>query len=435
VDFLFLNLRGMNDTEIIHKPAIPILVVDDELEVLSVLRETLERAGYEAVGFVDSALALEEIKKRRFSVIISDQRMPKLSGLELLEHARQLQPNATRILITAVLHLDTVIEAINKGEIFRFVVKPWLREEFLATVKNGVQRHELICHNEQLQAATQAMNEQLVELNRSLEQQSRLVAQKNQQMGELNSALERNLVQSMELCVHTMQTFYPTLGNQARRVFQLCKAISQVLQLNSEDARALESSALLYDIGLVGVPRQIIKRWQEDPNSLTPAEKAMIEQHPILGQELAAFGNKLDQVGEIIRAHHECFDGSGYPNQLFAENIPWLARLLAVAVAYASYRLTDADAIEKLRVGSGSAFDPEAVQIFLRAHTVAVIPRRERQIGLTDLRPGMVLAKGVHTYNGLLLVSEGQKLNATFIEKVLNHNRIQPITEALVVYC
>ena len=425
----------MNDTEIIHKPAIPILVVDDEPEVLSVLRETLERAGYEAVGFADSTLALEEIKKRKFSVIISDQRMPKLSGLELLGHARQIQPNATRILITAVLHLDTVIEAINKGEIFRFVVKPWLREEFLATVKNGVQRHELICHNEQLQAATQSMNEQLVDLNRSLEQQAKLVAQKNQQMGELNTALERNLVQSMELCVHTMQTFYPTLGNQARRVFQLCKAISQVLQLNSVDARALESSALLYDIGLVGVPRQIIKRWQEDPDSLNAAEKAMIEQHPILGQELAEFGNKLDQVGEIIRAHHECFDGSGYPNQLFAENIPWLARLLAVAVAYASYRSTDADAIEKLRAGSGSAFDPEAVQVFLRAHTVAVIPRRERQVGLTDLRPGMVLAKGVHTYNGLLLVSEGQKLNATFIEKVLNHNRIQPITEALVVYC
>jgi response regulator RpfG family c-di-GMP phosphodiesterase len=425
----------MNDTEIIHKPADPILVVDDESEVLSVLRETLERAGYEAVGLVDSALALEEIKKRKFSVIISDQRMPKLSGLELLERARQIQPNATRILITAVLHLDTVIEAINKGEIFRFIVKPWLREEFLATVKNGIQRYELICRNEHLQEATQSMNEQLVDLNRSLEQQAKLVAQKNQQLGELNTALERNLVQSMELCVHTMQTFYPTLGNQARRVFQLCKAISQVLQLSPEDSRALEGSALLYDIGLVGVPRQIIKHWQEEPDSLSAAEKAVIEQHPILGQELAAFGNKLDQVGEIIRAHHECFDGSGYPNQLFAENIPWLARLLAVAVAYASYRLTDADAIEKIRSGSGSTFDPEAVRIFLRAHTVAVIPRRERQIGLGDLRPGMVLAKGIHTYNGLLLVSEGQQLNATFIEKVLNHNRIKPITEALVVYC
>jgi response regulator RpfG family c-di-GMP phosphodiesterase len=425
----------MNDLDAARKQMDAVLLVDDESSVLSVLQETLERAGYEVVGLTNPLLALEEIKRRKFSVIISDQRMPELPGLELLAHARRMQPNATRILITAVLQLDTVIEAINRGEIFRFVVKPWLREEFLATVKNSVQRYELICHNEQLQATTQSMNEQLVDLNRSLEQQAKLVAQKNLQLGELNAALERNLVQSMELCVHTMQTFYPTLGNQARRVFQLCKAISQVLQLNSEDARALESSALLYDIGLVGVPRQIIKRWQEEPGSLSPAEKALVEQHPILGQELAAFGNKLDQVGEIIRAHHECFDGSGYPNQLFGENIPWLARLLAVAVAYASCRLTDADAIEKIKSGSGSMFDPEAVRIFLRAHNVAVIPRRERQINLGDLRPGMVLARGIHTYNGLLLVSEGQQLNATFIEKVLNHNRIQPITEALVVYC
>jgi response regulator RpfG family c-di-GMP phosphodiesterase len=425
----------MNDLDATRKPPNPILVVDDEPAVLALLLETLERSGYEAVGFGNPLLALEEIKRRKFSVIISDQRMPELPGLELLARARKIQPNATRILITAVLHLDTVIEAINQGEIFRFVVKPWLREEFLATVQNGIQRYELIGQNEQLQKATQAMNEQLVDLNRSLEQQVKLVAQQNQQLGEMNSALERNLVHSMELCVHTMQTFYPSLGNQARRVFQLCKAISQVLQLNSEDARALEGSGLLYDIGLVGVPRQIIRHWQEDPAALSPAEKSLIEQHPILGQELAAFGNKLEQVGEIIRAHHECFDGSGYPNQLTGENIPWLARLLAVAVAYASSRLTDADAIEKIKNGSGTTFDPEAVRIFLRAQTVAVIPRRERQINLTDLRPGMVLAKGIHTYNGLLLVSEGQQLNATFIEKVLNHNRIQPITEALVVYC
>jgi hypothetical protein len=183
------------------------------------------------------------------------------------------------------------------------------------------------------------------------------------------------------------------------------------------------------------VPRQLIRHWQEAPNSLNAAEKALIQQHPILGQELSRFGSHLETVGEIIRAHHENFDGSGYPDQLAAENIPWLARLLAVAVAFVSSPLTDADAIERVKAGSGSLFDPEAVRIFLRAHTVAVVPRKERQIVLGDLRPGMVLAKNLHTYNGLLLVGQGQQLNATFIEKVLNHNRIQPITESLVIYC
>lgn len=425
----------MKESDAHQQATDPILVVDDEPASQELLRDELEQAGYKTVGFTDPEPALEEIKKRKFSVIMADQRMPKMSGLELLAQARELQPHAARILITGVLQLNTIIDAINKGEVFRFVVKPWLREELLATVKNGVHRYELICHNEHLQGATQLMNEQLVDLNRSLEQQIKLVAQKNGQLAELNTALERNLSHLIEICVHTMQTFYPTLGNQARRVHQLCQSIAQVLELNMEDTHTLKASAWLYDIGLVGVPRQIIKHWQEDPDTLGVAEKALIEQHPILGQELAGFGGHLDKVGEIIRAHHERFDGNGYPDQRSGVNIPWLARLLAVAVAYASCPLTDTEAVEEVKAGSGTAFDPEAVRAFLRAQTVAVIPRRERQVMLSDLRPGMVLAKGIYTYNGLLLVPEGRQLNATYIEKVLNHNRIQPIVQSLVVYC
>ena len=225
----------------------PILVVDDEEAVLKTLQQTLRRCHYDTVTASDPLVALEQLQKQPFSVIISDQLMPEMTGLELLARARRIQPYATRILITAVVNLDTVVDAINQGEIFRFIVKPWLHEEFLATIKNGVQRYELICQNARLQAATQAMNEQLVELNRSLEKQVQLVAAQNRQLAEVNAALERNFVRSMELCVHTMQTFYPSLGNQARRVCQLCKSIAQVLQLNDEERRVLESSALLHE--------------------------------------------------------------------------------------------------------------------------------------------------------------------------------------------
>ncbi|HUA68234.1 MAG TPA: HD domain-containing phosphohydrolase, partial [Candidatus Saccharimonadales bacterium] len=326
----------MKDLDSTRQIADPILVVDDEPGALALLQDDLTQAGFKVLGFTDAAGALEEAKKQKFSVIIADQRMPKMSGLELLAKTRELQPSATRILITGLLQLNTVIDAINKGEVFRFIVKPWLREELLVTVKNGVHRYELISHNERLQQATLAMNDQLVDLNRSLEQQVKIVEQKNQQLADLNAALERNLGHLIQICVHTMQTFYPTLGNQARRVYQLCQSIAQVLELSPEDAHTLKTSAWLYDIGLVGVPRQIIKHWQEEPQRLDAAEKALVEQHPILGQELAVFAGHLDKVGEIIRAHHECFDGSGYPDQRAGGNIPWLARLLSVAVAYAS---------------------------------------------------------------------------------------------------
>jgi response regulator RpfG family c-di-GMP phosphodiesterase len=414
---------------------LPILIVDDEEIILAALQETLRRANYQSFTFSDPRAAVAELKKRQFSVVITDQTMPELSGLELLAEARKLQPFATRILITAVLSLDTVIDAINKGEIFRFIVKPWLREEFIATVQNAVQRYELLCQNARLQDATQSMNGQLVELNHSLEQQVKLVAQQNQQLGKMNADLEQNLLRSMELCVHTMQTFYPSLGNQARRVSEICKSIAQLLELAPEDRRVLESSALLHDIGLVGVQRHIIRKWHEDHEPLTLAEKTLIEQHPILGQELAAFSSGLDKVGEVIRAHHECYDGRGYPDQLAAEKIPWLARVLAVVVAYASSPLNSSNAVEKIKLGAGSKFDPEAVRVFLRALAVAPASRKEREVTLGDLRPGMILARGIYTASGLLLVPEGQQLNTTYIEKLFNHNRVQPIAQSLLVYC
>ena len=245
----------MHSPDDIPQPNDPILVVDDEKIFLSALLQTLQRAGYQAIAHSSPLEALAELHRRKFSVIISDQLMPELSGLELLAKARQMQPFATRILATAVLNLDTVIAAINKGEIFRFIIKPWLHEEFIATLKNAIQRHQLICQNARLQEATQSMNAQLIELNRSLEKQVQLTTRQNQELGQLNAALETNLVRSIELCVHTMQTFYPSLGNQARRVTELCRAIGQIAKLPPDEQRVLESAALLHDIGLVGVPR------------------------------------------------------------------------------------------------------------------------------------------------------------------------------------
>jgi response regulator RpfG family c-di-GMP phosphodiesterase len=412
-----------------------ILVVDDEEIVVSALRETLRRQNYNVVATTDPMAALAELKTSLFAVIIADQRMPLISGLELLDRARQIQPHATRILMAGVVSLDMVIDAINKGEIYRFIVKPWLREELLVTIKNAAQRHELVQQNLHLQSATQAMNMQLVELNQSLEEQVKLVARQNQQLARMNQTLEQNLLRSMELSLHAAQTFYPTLGHQGHRVAQLCRPMAQVAGLTAEDRRALESAALLHDIGLVGAPRSLIRRWQENPQALNRAERALIEQHPVLGQELSAFGNGLEPVGVLIRVHHERVDGTGYPDKLPGDKIPWLGRLLAVAVAFAASKLVRDDAVEEIKMQANTAFDPDAVRVFLRALPQVHAPRGEKQVPLSELRPGMVLARGIYTPNGLLVAPEGQQLNPTYIEKLLNLDRIQPINQSLVVYC
>ena len=411
-----------------------ILVVDDEDIVRIALRETLRRERYGVTACPSPEEALKALQKEAFAVIISDYQMPGMTGLDFLSKAKQIQPDATRILITAVLSLDTVIEAINKGEIYRFIVKPWIREELLATVRNAVQRHELIVRNTVLQATTLAMNEQLVTLNKALESRANAEAEQRRRLAELNSALELNLHHSVQLCLKVLQSFHPALGTQARRVFGLCRAMADTLRLSEQDRQTLELAAWLHDIGLVGTPRGLIRKWLQKKEKLTPNELSQIEQHPILGEELVDFVAHLQPVGRVIRGHHEQFDGRGYPDRLGGKEIPWLSRVLAVAVAYAELPAPHAEAVENVTLGSGWRFDPEAVRVLLRSLPNASLPRQEREISPSELAAGMTLAAGVKTLGGMLLAPAGQVLTEAQVEAIRNHHQLETLAPLLLVY-
>ncbi len=120
----------------------PALVVDDEEIVLVALRETLRQLGLDVTATTDPVEALTVLRSQPFSLIVSDHQMPRLTGLELLLEARQIQPRASRILVTAVLNVGTVIEAINRAEICRFLLKPWQREELVAALDAGLDRFD-----------------------------------------------------------------------------------------------------------------------------------------------------------------------------------------------------------------------------------------------------------------------------------------------------
>lgn len=412
-----------------------ILVVDDEELLIKSLKQTLDDEGYKVSTALNALDAMKLLRNEQYSVVMSDQKMPQMTGLEFLSQAKQIQPEATRILITGVIDLHTVIEAINKGEIYRFIVKPWIREELLASVNNGVQRHELICRNRELQKATHLMNEQLTALNQSLEQKLKVEASYQNELTELNKALEENLQRSVEICLRTLSTFYPSLGNQATKVHKLCVRLSECFQLTPKQRQILELSAWLHDIGLVGIPRRLIKLWHNNPSALNPAEITLIQQHPILGQELADFIHNLNEVGIVIRCHHEHFDGSGYPDGIGGEKIPWLGRILAIAVAFVSNVNGEETALAEMRRFSGIKYDPEIVRALERCLQSIHLSACEKEILLSELQPGMILAKGIYGANGLLLMPEGQELSEVSIIKLRNHHRVNPIKQRLLVYC
>lgn len=412
-----------------------LLVVDDEELLRESLKELLRPEGYEVITARDGVEALEHIAHQEFAVILSDNQMPRMSGLDFLARAREIQPHATRILITGVVDLDTVLNSINRGELYRFVIKPWVREELLATLKNGAQRHQLVTHNQRLLAETHRLNTELAHANLNLARQLQREVEQNRQLEGLNRELNENLHHSVELCLKVLQTFYPSLGSRARRVHQLCEKLAQAQQLKEPDRSTLVIAAQLHDIGLLGIPRDLIKKYQRFPQSLTEAEQALLQHHPVWGQELLAFSNQLSEVGKLVRSHHERFDGKGYPDQLQADTIPWLARLLSVAIAYVDIGKNEADTLAELRRQAGTVIDPEALRVLLKTGPGDFVSRGQREVLLNELRPGMVLARGIYASNGLLLFPEGQELSSVFIEKLASHHRVNPIKHSLLVYC
>ncbi|HNX05282.1 MAG TPA: response regulator, partial [Opitutales bacterium] len=173
-----------------------ILVVDDDEIILIALAETLRHEGYSPVTTQSPREALEFLKGRPFSVIISDQRMAEMTGLEFLQEAARIQPTASRILITGILTLKTVIDAINSGEIFRFIAKPWLREELLATIRNAAQRHELLETNRRLQESTLRLNAQLAEANSLLQQKIRELTEQKDSLSRAHAEMRNTFEQS-----------------------------------------------------------------------------------------------------------------------------------------------------------------------------------------------------------------------------------------------
>jgi len=411
-----------------------VLIVDDDEIILVALYETISSEGYSVIKANNPKEGLKRLEEETFSVILSDQRMPEMTGLEFFNKAKDIQPNASRILITGVLTLKTVIEAVNKGEIFRFLAKPWIREELLATVHNANQRYQLIEMNEKLQRDTLKLNDQLAEANQKLKKQLDETVEQKEQLDKAHNALSQNFNRSLELCYRLISSFYPILGKQTKAIVDICQQMRLGGVLSEEEQHVMVTSAWLQNIGLLGISREILSRALNAPQELNEDEKQIIQHHPIYGQTLANFLDELEAVGTTIRAHHERWDGTGYPDGLARLMIPKPARYLAVAVHYVESGLPKEEAIEEILGLSGKAFDPEAVRLFLKVTRLTQLPKKIKEVLFSELSPGMVLAKGIYSPAGLLLIPEGQSLTRKTLTKITEHNEAEPIDQRLLVY-
>lgn len=151
------------------KPA-EILLVDDEMEILRSLKRELRKENFNLTTANSAIEALEILKEKSFQVIISDNRMPKMTGIELFEQVKELYPETMKIVLTGYTDMESAIKAINNGEIHKFVTKPWKREQLLEHIYSALEKYYLIQENQLLTTQLQETNSQLAQKNENLKE-------------------------------------------------------------------------------------------------------------------------------------------------------------------------------------------------------------------------------------------------------------------------
>src|SRR5574344_1880514 len=310
-----------------------VLIVDDEEDNLNLLYRTL-RHDFDVIKTTSPKKALQMLEENFVDVIISDHKMPELDGVDFLRASCEIRPNAVRLLVTAYSDTEILINAINTAKIYRYIKKPWEPTEMLMIVKTAVEYFQLKKENDKL-----------------------IFDFKELFSGTVNAIIE---------ALDAKDSF--TLG-KSRRVTFFSLQLVDYFHLTPGEAVILELAGLLHDIGMIGVSEDILNKTEK----LTSEEYELIKNHVKDGIKILEDIKQLKDVVEIIKYHHEKYDGSGYPYGIKGEEIPLCSRIIAVADAYdsmvsnRSYRgcLTHEQAIKIIKEQSGKQFDPEVVKAFV----------------------------------------------------------------------
>jgi response regulator RpfG family c-di-GMP phosphodiesterase len=329
-----------------------VLIVDDDELILKALARILESAGYEPRCYQGPDEALGAIEKDAPVVVISDYMMPGMDGVTFLKHARARFPAAVRILCTAAEDFRIAAQAVNSGEVFRIISKPWHQQELISTVNQAAEASRLRRENERLTNEVQRQNGQLRALNSQLEEMVRARTQ----------ALLEGLIAALD---------YRDAETQwhSRRVSLYARRLAQQLGIHEPELTVIEHGALLHDIGKIGVRDRVLLK----PGSLTTEEWVEMKRHPELGWALLQRVDYLRPASSIVLQHQEKWDGTGYPSGLKGADIVIGARVFHVVdtldaiTSDRPYRKSRPfeDARAEIVRCSGTQFDPAVVDAFL----------------------------------------------------------------------
>jgi cyclic di-GMP phosphodiesterase len=328
-----------------------ILVVDDEEAIREVVSTMLESKGYHCTVAHNGRAAQEQIKRGTPDLVLSDMIMPEMDGIKLLEWMRQHDPDVPVIMVTAIHDISTALEAIRRGA-YDYILKPFEKDQLFLGVGRALQHRRLINENRKYQ--------------RDLERQ---VEDRTARLTDALEQLEQSYDATLEALGSALDLKDAETEGHCQRVTAFCISIARAMPVPEPYLLILARAAFLHDIGKMAIPDGILRK----PGPLSDEEKKIMRTHCEIGYNMLIRIPFLRDAAEIVLAHQEFYDGSGYPQGLKGDQIPLGARIFAVAdsldamVSDRPYRraLPMSHALEEIKRCSGSQFDPQVVKVFL----------------------------------------------------------------------
>ncbi|MDH4607925.1 HD domain-containing phosphohydrolase [Pseudomonas sp. BN102] len=410
-----------------------LLLVDDEEYVISALRRVLRSEPYELLNASSGADALALLAEREVDLVVSDARMPGMDGPSLLAEVQQRRPGTLRILLTGATDLDTSIRAINQGQIYRYLSKPWNDDELRVTLRQALAHQHAEREHQRLERLTLEQNRRLQELNASLEERVRARTAELQQTADMLDLaygdLRHSYVTATEVFSALLNQRLPRDRQGNAQVIALVRAYAAEHRLPETDSRDLAMAAALYNLGkltwndhLLNRPSDLLHREERERYCCYPAQ----------GESLLMALEPLHDAGRLIRHHQERWNGTGFPDQLRGEEIPFGARLLKLAVDFVELQcglvlqrpLPRADALQFLARYAGRLYDPTLCEAFIDLCTRQEPDLQDAAPGVMAvdtrrLEPGMILVRNLQADSGMLLLNAGKQLSRTLIDKLI----------------
>lgn len=424
-----------------------VLFVDDEENILRSVSRLFIDEPIEVLTATSGQEGLDILSgSPDIAVIVSDQRMPGMSGAEFLEKSKSISPDAVRIILTGYADVHAAVDAINLGGAWRYLAKPWNDDDLIRTVREAAQHYGLVMENRRLSEIIRQQNEELKKWNSELEylvqQQTIDIQNKNKTLESMNERLRRNFTDSLSAFSALLELRDRTAGNHSRSVSELSANMARRLNLPQDEIAAIGVAGLLHDIGKIGVPDAVLGKAFED---MSPEDREKYMTHPVRGQAAIDAIEDLRKAGVLIRHHHERWDGTGFPDRLRAKAIPLGARIIAIADYFDrtvnSRQGQDAvqNALIAVKKNLGTRFDPELFSVLEHCAPVPdesapkTAKAAEMAVSLDELKPGMVLRRDVKSGTGLLLLGAGAVLSEKTIEALKRYFQIDPSKEKFFV--